>query len=362
MSKVNKRDIKLISTEFRDYGCRLLTTNDDSGIDDAKRLLNFIDKTEVIKEYINKCSAHQFDIEEIHKNRGFRDKYPLPLDKDEEVYFIYSLLKYGVENFHAYRAFAGHGYATSSNLIQDHIDAFNEEVIRHFINHIVRYLESLSIVVEDNGISDDTSEKKIFISYCWADKDIADMIDKEFNEKYGISFTRDERDLKFKKSIKSFMQTVGEHDFVIMIISDSYLKSDNCMYEVMEVMRDRKFREKILFILLNDEDRKYYSEKGLENLNKQGKSIACDVYSTKGRIEYIKYWDHKKVEFTELIKDISNPVSQIEPLRDLKRIDNIVMNLGEFLEALSDLKNERLQELKDSNYKVLADEIGMNLR
>lgn len=360
MSKVNKRDIKLISTEFRDYGCRLLTTNDDSGIDDAKRLLNFIDKTEVIKEYINKCAGHQFNIEEIHKNRGFRDKYPLPLDKDEEVYFIYSLLKYGVENFHAYWAFAGHGYATGSNKIQDHIDAFNEEVIRHFINHIVRYLESLTITIENDYVSDYMSERKIFISYCWVDKDIADMIDKDFKEVYGISFTRDERDLKFKKSIKSFMQTVGEHDFVIMIISDSYLKSDNCMYEVMEVMRDREFRKRILFILLNDEDKKYYSQISLDNLNKQAKSIACDVYSPKGRIKYIKYWDNKRLELTQLIKDISNPVSQIEPLKDLKRIDNIVMNLGEFLDVLSDLKNESLQELKETKYKEFSDEVGAN--
>ena len=54
------------------------------------------------------------------------------------------------------------------------------------------------------------------------------------------------------------MQSIGKHDYVIMLISDSYLKSSNCMYEVMEVMRDRQYKDRILFILLRDEDKKYY--------------------------------------------------------------------------------------------------------
>ena len=46
----------------------------------------------------------------------------------------------------------------------------------------------------------------------------------------GIQLTKDERDLKFKESIKEFMQSIGKHDYVIMLISDSYLKSSNvCM-------------------------------------------------------------------------------------------------------------------------------------
>jgi hypothetical protein len=359
LDRVSKKDLRMISAEFRDYGSRLLTTNDDTGIDDVKRLLNYIEKTEVIAEYISKCLENKFDIEGVIKNKDFWDKYPLPLEKDDEVSFIYSLLKYGAEKMDSYWGLVGHAYSRGSNKIQDHIDAFNDEVVRHFINHIVRYLENLSISVEENTVSHDICEKKVFISYCWADKDVADVIDEEFNKIYGTSFTRDERDLKFKKSIKSFMQTIGEHDFVVMIISDSYLKSDNCLYEVMEVMRDRRFREKILFILINDEDKKYYSEGSLNRLEKNGKEIECDVYSTAGRIGYIKYWDDKKIKITELIESISNPISKIEPLNDLKRIDNIVMNLGEFLESLSDLKNETLSELKESQFKSFAEVIGL---
>ena len=33
-------------------------------------------------------------------------------------------------------------------------------------------------------------------------------------------------------------------DYTILLISDAYLKSSNCMYEVFEVMRDRRYKDK----------------------------------------------------------------------------------------------------------------------
>jgi hypothetical protein len=71
----------------------------------------------------------------------------------------------------------------------------------------------------------------IFLSYSWKDRDIADEIDNDFKA-VGITFRRDERDAKYRTSIKEFMDTVGKHDYVVMLISDDYLRSANCMYEV----------------------------------------------------------------------------------------------------------------------------------
>lgn len=173
----------------------------------------------------------------------------MPLDTDEEVGFTYSLLSYGIENLWSYWTFASNGYGLDSRKIQDKIDAFNDEVVRHFVNNITKYLENLTIdCANDFKIIEE--EKRYFISYCWTDIDIANMIDNDFKNMYGITLTRDERDLKFKKTIKDFMNTLNDHEFVIMIISDSYIKYNNCMYEVMEVMRDRRYRDKIYYIVL----------------------------------------------------------------------------------------------------------------
>lgn len=353
----------MVCSDFRDYGSRLLTTNDDDGISDVKRLLNYIDSTEIIKDYIDKCikdSKLELDIEKVREKMEFRDKYPLPIERDNEVAFTYSLLAYGANKFGSYCAFAMHGYSSSSNLIQDYIDNFNDQVVRHFINNIVKYLEHLSITAKD---TDESIEEnvKIFISYCWADKDVVDLIDKEFQELYGIKFTRDQRDLKFKQSIRAFMQGLSEHDYVIIVISDSYIKSDNCMYEVMEVMRDRKYRDKIYCVILNENDKKYYSEEAIKSLDRKGNTVECNIYNAVGRINYNKYWNLKKKELSQLIEELDDELSRIEPLIDLRRIDDIVKNVGEFLNTVSDMKNESLEELKKTNYKDFLNSMGIDL-
>lgn len=364
MSNISKRELRMVCTDFRDYGSRLLTTNDNDGINDTKRLLNYIDSTNIIKEYIDKCiknSKSELDMEKVRNNMEFRDKYPLPISRDDEVAFTYSLLTYGINKFGSYCAFAMHGYSSGSNLIQDYIDNFNDQVVRHFINNIVKYLENLSITAKDAEETSTEDNFKIFISYCWADKDVVDLIDKDFQELYGITFTRDERDLKFKQSIRSFMQGLSEHDYVIMVISDSYIKSDNCLYEVMEVMRDRNYKDKIYLIILNEEDKSYYSKSGLEKLRLENKSISANVYNIKGRVEYAEYWEAKEKEMLELIERLSNPVTKIEPSIELKRIRNISENIGEFLETISDMKNESLKNLKENNYKEFIDSMNIDI-
>ena len=70
-------------------------------------------------------------------------------------------------------------------------------------------------------------------------------------------FQRDIRDVEYHESFKRFMQSIEKHDYVITIISDNYLKSRNCMFEMLEVVKDSYF-SKSYFIVLGDDDAKYY--------------------------------------------------------------------------------------------------------
>lgn len=346
---MNERELNKLAREFRMYGSRLLTTKYGNGMSDLNRFLNFIESNEIIKNYILMDNEYHYDIENICKNRGWRDKYDLPIEKDREIAFIYQLLKYGQIKFGDYTAFSN-GYGLGTKL-QDHMDAFNNEVVKHLIDYIREYLEDLIIDSED--ISDDNFLKKeIFISYCWDNKDIADLIDDDF-KKLGYVLTRDERDIKYKDSIKEFMQQIGKHDFVIMLISDSYLKSENCMYEVMEVMRDREYKKKILMIVIRDDDKRFYNDyerRRIEDPNFIELNVGADIYNASGRIGYTEYWEKCEYEMTEQIKRIKTDINKIQPLNELKRINNISCNIGDFLEELKDWKAISLEDLRESNY------------
>ena len=59
--------------------------------------------------------------------------------------------------------------------------------------------------------------KKIFLSYNWNNKNIADSIDSAFAG-LPITIVRDERNLKYKQSIKEFMKKIRDSDYAIMLI------------------------------------------------------------------------------------------------------------------------------------------------
>ena len=84
---------------------------------------------------------------------------------------------------------------------------------------------------------------EIFLSYSWNDTKIADNIDNLL-KKHGIVFNRDKNDIDTWGSIRKYMSSIRKTDYALIIISESYLKSVNCMYEILELMKENEYKEK----------------------------------------------------------------------------------------------------------------------
>jgi hypothetical protein len=161
----------------------------------------------------------------------------------------------------------------------------------------------------------------IFLSYSWADDEIANKIYSYFKDNFEIKLHKDKIEIGNWRSIKEYMQSIGDMDYTILIISDSYLKSENCMYEVLEVMRDRKYKNKIFPAVL-----------------------SIEIYNPRERANYVKYW---KNQFTELDEGLQ----EFEPYEmgklgdDLKRRLDIKNSIAEFLDTIADMNNPQLAEV-----------------
>lgn len=346
---MNVRELNKLSREFRTNSSRYLATKYGTEQQDLKRFLLFIENTPLIMDYINECIGEEIDFEEIIQQKGWNEKFNLPLESKEEVSYVYQLLKYIDKTGNFVGIIMGYG---SGRKIQDHLDAFNHQVVIHLINHIREYIEDTIYGIEPlKPEFVESSHPKIFISYCWEDKLFADLIDEDF-KKLGFTLTRDERDLRFKESIKSFMESIGKHDFVISIISDNYLKSVNCMYEISEVMRLREYKDKMLLIILNESDINLLPDSVLKP-----KNFSANIYEVVSHIEYIKFWEGEERNLAEKISMISEDVNKIQPLNELKRIQSIKSNISDFLADISDWNNTNLSELKASNYSAFIEEI-----
>lgn len=126
---------------------------------------------------------------------------------------------------------------------------------------------------------------KIFISYSWAknSKYIADQIYDDFsiiplNSK--IELIKDDKVLNYKFSIEDFMENIRKADYAILLIGEMYLKSLNCMKEVLHLRKDTNQKKKILPILIGD----------------------ANIFDAIGRLEFVKYWTQKKDELNHKIK------------------------------------------------------------
>ena len=97
------------------------------------------------------------------------------------------------------------------------------------------------------------NSQEIFISYAWGgeSEDLVNQLDEAFQAK-GITIIRDKRDLGFKGRIKAFMERIGRGKAIIVVISEKYLKSQNCMFELVQIADNGQFYERIFPIVMSD--------------------------------------------------------------------------------------------------------------
>ena len=176
----------------------------------------------------------------------------------------------------------------------------------------------------------------MFLSYSWSDTSIADIIEKDL-EQLQISFIRDVRDLKYKSSIKGFMEQIRDTNFSLMLISEKYLKSKNCMNEVIHLLKERDYEEKILPVIIGEPS----------------------IYDAKGRLAYTNYWYEEQEALKELVSSLP-PTSIVNEIAELKLVENICSDINEFLAYISSINNISFENLKKEGYKSVLDHMGFD--
>ena len=157
-------------------------------------------------------------------------------------------------------------------------------------------------------------EQAAFVSYKWGgeSEETVNQLDQALQAR-GIKLVRDKRDLGFKGSISEFMRRIGRGNCVIVVISDGYLRSPNCMFELVEIAKNKDFYDRVFPIVLGD----------------------ADIYRTANRVKYIKYWEDQIKELDESMKSVSS--ANLQGIRE--EIDSYVEIRRWFAELTSTLSD-----------------------
>src|SRR5688500_10049279 len=93
----------------------------------------------------------------------------------------------------------------------------------------------------------DKPDHEIFFSYAWRDneepsEDREKMVGELYNslEEEGFNVLIDKKNSEYTTYISEFMSAIGQGKLIVVAISQKYLKSPYCMWELYEIARNSK--------------------------------------------------------------------------------------------------------------------------
>jgi internalin A len=162
------------------------------------------------------------------------------------------------------------------------------------------------------------SPGEVFVSYAWTDESCAlvDLLQSTLGEN-GIHVIRDREELRYKDSIREFMRRLGKGKCIIIVISERYLKSENCMFELLEISKAQEFRARIFPIILPD----------------------ANIYKATGRVKYLKHWEEENKTLDDALKTLrgDNLVKLQEDLNTYSEIRRLFDGISDTLRDMNAL-------------------------
>lgn len=177
---------------------------------------------------------------------------------------------------------------------------------------------------------------EVYISYAWTSEseEILKELCAAFDEK-DIKYYVDKKDIEYRGNIREFEERLGKGDYIILIISDKFLKSKDCMFEVLQIKnKGGNVSQRIYPIVLSD----------------------AKIYDPEHIIDYIKYWEDKKASLNDKMKTVGAEF--------LNGLHSVIDNYTRFREIIDDIINT-LKEMnnlspdihRDSKFKQLIESL-----
>lgn len=183
------------------------------------------------------------------------------------------------------------------------------------------YSQNKDVVVDSVVDEPKKNLPSVFVSYNRGSSDFVDKIEKSLA---GIcNIKRDKNEIGDWESISDFMKTIRKEDFAVLVITDKYLKSTACLYEVIQLMKDDDWDMKTMYVVMDD---------------------AKTIYNIDGQLDYIQHWENRYRELSDKIEQLPRE-STYKQSGELNKITTIKNGIGEFLNKVSDANNPSTDEV-----------------
>jgi hypothetical protein len=198
------------------------------------------------------------------------------------------------------------------------------------------------------AVSASPARPAVYLSYAWGDVRATPageraMVDRLYDALVADGYTvkRDTMDLGYKDPISDFMRELGRGACVVVLISDAYLKSPFCMFELLEIDRHQEFRERICPIILPD----------------------ARLHTLVDRYTYVKHWKAELARIEQLIAEIGlHDFTASGGLPEYETYCQITDNSYKLMRYLADMNTQTPQLLEANDFTTLKQAIDARLQ
>jgi len=167
---------------------------------------------------------------------------------------------------------------------------------------------------------------EIYVSYAWRDRekdlhpDDRESIVDEFckacdDREYPYPYVRDKTSLGYREDIQAFMRKIGAADYVFVVISDKYLRSEYCMFEAVRILAREQFEERVFPVVLAD----------------------ANVFDPKKSLDYKIFWKQELADLSKKLDDAGRDSAAAELLLKERIYKEIHEYIGDFITRISRL-------------------------
>jgi len=135
------------------------------------------------------------------------------------------------------------------------------------------------------------------------------------------------------------MEEIGRGRAVIVVVSEKYLKSENCMFELVQISKNGQFYDRIFPVVLND----------------------ANIYKPAQRIKYIQHWEEQIKELDEAIRTVGS--ANLQGFReDIDLYTEIRATIADLTNILKDM-NALTPDIHDeSAFEALFDSVESKIK
>ncbi|MET0423017.1 MAG: toll/interleukin-1 receptor domain-containing protein, partial [Actinoplanes sp.] len=176
---------------------------------------------------------------------------------------------------------------------------------------------------------------EVYLSYSWTEgsNTVADELDAAFQAR-GVTVVRDRRDAGYRASIGEFMERIGRGRCVVLVISDAYLRSPNCLFELLRIARHGEFADRVFPVVLPD----------------------AAIHRPQDRIGYVRHWEQQISELDEAVRSVSS--ANLHGFRDdIDLYTEIRAQVPRLAEILADMNTLTVDLHRDGGFAQLIDAV-----